>query len=621
MRLTRPQRLTAIALAALLLAPTAVSAHHRPGHHLPPGLAKQAPDPTDPEPETAPPPADYSAIQGLSQPDFPQTSRETFRVPMHDGVELHVEVVRPDPAVYPDAGDRWPVILEASPYHGTLADREGIRVFPDPRDAQGNPIGMTGYFAPRGYAVVMADLRGTGKSSGCLDHLGPDDAKDLKAIVEWAASQPWSNGRVGMTGHSYVGSTPSVAAAQEPEGLVTIVPSAGLVSMYDHQFQKGVPWLLQWVGPQAAYPWLSTSRHLPPGTPDFAFGSTTGDYFGEEPQSAACGWQSSALTAGHGQVTGQYQEWHAERDWREAATDIDIPVFMVHGVKDNAARIPAADWLFADRGADSDDKVWIGQWDHGSSNGNTICAEADEATGHVNCRFEEWQYALHAWFDKHLQQRDVDTGPPVEAFLNGDRVWTANGWQDAEKRLELASSADGTLTDEDAATQGEHAYTSYAFQSLVTIGGQPRPQHSEEVVFTSAPVTEQTVLAGSPQVRLRASVTNPNGTHLIATVYRQAADGSREAMSYCAIQPQFRDGVDQPAPVVPGEPMDLEPSCFTMAHVLDAGERIVLGVGAWSPHHVSSFAQDARVTVFSGPGTSVDLPVRPGATVYDDVAR
>ena len=620
MRIARPQRLIAAMAATLLFAPTAVSAHHRPDHAMPPGQAKKLPI-TEPTETPAPPPADYTAITGLSQPVYPQTTRESFRVPMHDGVELYVEVVRPDPQAYPTEDGRWPVILEASPYHGTLADRDGIRIFPDPRDAGGKPIGMTGYFAPRGYAVVMADLRGTGRSSGCLDHLGPDDARDLKTIVEWAASQPWSNGRVGMTGHSYVGSTPSVAAAQRPEGLVTIVPSAGLVSMYDHQFQKGVPWLLQWVGPQAAYPTLSTQRHLPPGVPG-PLGGAGGDYFGQEPQTAACGWQESALTAGHGQVTGQYQEWHAERDWREAAAGIDIPVFMVHGVKDNAARIPAADWLFADRGTDGDDKVWIGQWDHGASNGATICAEADRATGHVNCRFEEWQYALHAWFDKHLQQRDVDTGPPVEAFLNGDRVWTANGWQDAQDRLELTSSGDGTLTGEAAATPGEHAYTSYAFQSVVTIGGQPRPQHSQEIVFTSEPVAEQTLLAGSPSVRLRASVSNPNGTHLIATVYRQAADGSREAMTYCAIQPQFRDGVDNPKPVVPGEAMDLEPSCFTMAHVLNAGERVVLGVGAWSPHHVSSFAQDARVTVFSGPGaTSVDLPARPGATVYDDTAR
>ncbi len=127
---------------------------------------------------------DYTKIEGLSQPTHDKLVREEIRVPMHDGVELYVEVVRPD------AEGPFPVIMEASPYHGTLADREGRRILPEPRDAEGTSLDLTGYFAPRGYAVVMVDLRGTGRSQGCLDHLGPNDAKDLKRIVEWARTSP-----------------------------------------------------------------------------------------------------------------------------------------------------------------------------------------------------------------------------------------------------------------------------------------------------------------------------------------------------------------------------------------------------------------------------------------------
>ncbi len=68
--------------------------------------------------------------------------------------------------VRPRAEGRYPVILEASPYHGTLADRDGTRILPEPRDAGGRSRGLTGYFAPRGYAVVMMDLRGTGRAVG-----------------------------------------------------------------------------------------------------------------------------------------------------------------------------------------------------------------------------------------------------------------------------------------------------------------------------------------------------------------------------------------------------------------------------------------------------------------------
>ena len=70
---------------------------------------------------TAGPPKDYTRTQGLSQPSFTQGEirRNALTVPMSDGERLYVEVVRPR------ADRRYPVILEASLYHGTLADRDG----------------------------------------------------------------------------------------------------------------------------------------------------------------------------------------------------------------------------------------------------------------------------------------------------------------------------------------------------------------------------------------------------------------------------------------------------------------------------------------------------------------
>ena len=111
-------------------------------------------------------PFDYVKQLGkLSKSKF-KTVEESARVKLKDGETMYVEVTRPK------TSKKVPTVLELSPYHGTIADREGFRIFPGPRDKDGNLIGLTGYFAPRGYAVVMADLRGTGKSSGCLDHMG-----------------------------------------------------------------------------------------------------------------------------------------------------------------------------------------------------------------------------------------------------------------------------------------------------------------------------------------------------------------------------------------------------------------------------------------------------------------
>ena len=554
--------------------------------------------------------ASEAQVATLSQPDYPEIAKtnEYVEVP-GDGSpeELYVEVTRPDPEVHGDGP--WPVVMEASPYHGTLADREGTRIFPDPRDDEGNMIGMTGYFAQRGYAVVMVDLRGTGRSTGCLDHLGPNDAGDLKAIVEWAADQPWSNGKVGMTGHSYVGSTPKVAAAQNPRGLATIAPSAGLASMYDHQFQYGVPYLLQWVGPMAAYELLSAERHLPGG-----------DNFGGPPPEE-CQALHSSIVSDQGQVTGEYDDdlpvaWHAERDWRQGALDADIPVFMIHGVNDNAARIPAAEWFFGNRYDRPGDKTWIGQWDHGSA-ANTTCSQ-----GHPNCRFEQWQYALHAWFDKHLAGRDVDTGPAMEAFLNGDVVYSDDGWKEPDFQSMYPDARDMSLKLGDPPPDADD---SASFESFPLEGGS--------VEFTSAPVPEDTLLRGLPQQRLVASITNPANQvfYLVTTLFNEAPNGDRTPMNYCAIQPSLRESPRPPGEffkpnlfsgIPPLTEMDLDPQCFTMAHRLPKGHKLVLHVSTSSPHHVSGLANPFadEVTIYTGPDASrYDLPWTTAFSTADDI--
>jgi putative CocE/NonD family hydrolase len=585
------------------------------------------------EPPAAEPPMDYIAqAPRLSQPVYDQVVEEVLELPTHDGETIYVEVVRPDPEAYP--GLEVPVVLEASPYHGTLADREGTRMFPDPVDEDGNLIGLTGYFAPRGYAVAMMDLRGTGRSTGCLDHLAGNDAQDLKMVVEHLAGADWSTGRVGMTGHSYVGSTPSVAAAMDPEGLVTIAPSAGLASMYDHQFHNGVPWNLQWVGPMIAYEGLAFERDLPPGTPAIpnVTSGNAGDNWehrgGQPNPQTGCGLPNSAAVSGTGQVTGQYQDWHAQRDWADEAAAADIPVFMIHGVHDNAARIPASEWFFGGRFDREGDKVWIGQWDHGSTNGR--CGDVEGAqTLHPTCRFDQFKYALHAWFDHHLQQRDVDTGPAVEAFLNAEqavditavmdpetldsKVLTSDAWREATSFLQLHPDAtDMSLGAAPPESTGSASFTTGAEAVLASVG-------RGNVTFRSAPMATDTVLLGLSDLELHASVTNPL-THLVATLWRVDGAGTREPVDFCAIQPQLRDGIDTVSPVVPGEVMALDMQCFTVAQWVPAGQHLELEVSTGSQHHASFGDTNPQITVHTGPDlTAYRAPLVENAVLHDDV--
>ena len=585
------------------------------------------------------PPMDYIAQRDkLSQPIYPTTIKEIVDLPMADGEKIYLEITRPDPAAYPELGP-VPVILEASPYHGANGTRIGDRIYPDPKQGAAN-LGLVGYFAPRGYAVVMMDLRGTGRSTGCLDHIGPKDASDMKAVIEWAASQPWSNGRVGMTGHSYVGATQTAAAAMRPKGLVTVVPSAGLASMYDHQYAKGVPYNLQWVGPMVAYEWLAVVRDLPPGVNNApVLGGTSGDNWmrGGPSAQTGCGMQNSSLTAGSGQATGQYELWHAKRDWREGAADADIPIFIIHGVNDNAARIPAAEWFFKDRILRDGDKVWLGQWDHGSTNGS--CGNTSNArVSHPNCRFNQWQYALHAWFDHHLMQRtwtdadgvvhQIDTGPPVEVFTNAvdprdpsfvmdpakvdGKVFTSDGWRRYPKVTLYPDASNGTLGFAPPAQTGSDTLGP-------TAGAAAAQVNTGSIEFASAPFEEDAFFLGLPRLNLHASVSNSQITHLIATLYRVHND-EREPMNYCAINPLQRHGIATLSPVVPGEEMTLPMQCFTMAHWVPAGDSLVLQIDTIESRHFASFGSDAQITVFTGPDDSdYLLPSVPEFTLFEDV--
>lgn len=554
------------------------------------------------------PPTDYIALADTySQPVHTELVTEVFEVEMFDGETLYTEVTRPA------AEGQYPVVMEVSPYHGTIADRIGGRIFPDPRDENGNKEGLSFWFAERGYAVAIVDLRGTGRSTGCLDQLGLNDAKDLKTIVEWAADAEWSTGKVGITGHSYVGSTPSIAAAQNPRGLATIVPSAGLASMYDHQFHHGVPWNLQYAGPVFAYQTLALSRDIPGEGEVPVLGYGTGDNAGGDPTQTGCGLPTTATLAGPGQVTGMYEDWHAQRDWTDGAAKADIPIFMVHGVNDNAARIPAAEWFFGDRAPNPDDKVWIGQWDHGSG-GNTSCSEAD-AGGHPNCRFDQWKFALTAWFDKHLKGMDVDTGPRIEAFYDDELAWTSNeAWdRDGASILELHLDANSmTLTEEQPTAAGQAVLTTGSAYTVRNQGGS--------LEFSYGPVEEDINFVGLPHLDLNVAELGQI-SHLVTILHKETPTG-RVPMNYCAINTHLRNSVATPSPVVPGVPMDLDMTCFTMAHHVAAGESLVLEIGTTSVHHVATTATDVFL-VNSGPNivSSYKLPMAASGDVQFDVFR
>src|SRR5262245_27742274 len=124
-------------------------------------------------------------------------------IPMRDGVRLAADMWRPE------APGRYPVLLARTPYLKT-----GLRLSEWAR-----------WFASRGYVFVVQDTRGRGDSEGTFEFFA-GDGKDGYDSIEWLATQPWSNGRVGTLGLSYLGTVQWLAAREHPPHLVCMAPTA-----------------------------------------------------------------------------------------------------------------------------------------------------------------------------------------------------------------------------------------------------------------------------------------------------------------------------------------------------------------------------------------------------------
>ena len=139
-------------------------------------------------------------------------------VPMRDGIVLRANVYRP-------AGEgRHPVLLTRLPYGKDLP--LGVQVL--------DPVQAT----RRGYAVVVQDTRGRFQSQGEFEPFRSEDV-DGYDTVEWAAAQPWSDGKVGMYGASYFGQTQWAAAKLRPPGLKAMAPYLTWSEPLDGTFGRG----------------------------------------------------------------------------------------------------------------------------------------------------------------------------------------------------------------------------------------------------------------------------------------------------------------------------------------------------------------------------------------------
>lgn len=172
-----------------------------------------------------------------------------LEVRMRDGVKLRVNAFRPT-----NEG-RFPTILSAHPYGKDNFPRKQLGVNRLPIQyrvlRQKGPIvfsTFTTWEAPdpmswvaHGYAVVNADLRGCGASEGVGSILSDQEGEDVYDLIEWAADQSWSTGKIGMCGVSYLALSQYKSASLRPPALAAICAWEGFTDAYaDFAYQGGI---------------------------------------------------------------------------------------------------------------------------------------------------------------------------------------------------------------------------------------------------------------------------------------------------------------------------------------------------------------------------------------------
>ena len=174
----------------------------------------------------------YGKTWQTSDRAFTPQRQEDVDIVVSDGITINTGIVRP-------AEDgRFPAILCV---HAYSKEDQYATIKPTAMSMKRGHIeaGDPMFFARRGYAHVVANIRGTGKSTGYFGNLDPRSIEDIAEVIEWLAAQPWCNGRVGMFGVSYFAIVQQRVAALEPPSLKAIFAPYGWTDAYRDRYYRG----------------------------------------------------------------------------------------------------------------------------------------------------------------------------------------------------------------------------------------------------------------------------------------------------------------------------------------------------------------------------------------------
>ena len=530
---------------------------------------------------------------------------ESVPARMRDGVTLYSDVYRPD------APGRFPVVLMRTPYGREATAPNAKR------------------YVPHGYILVTQDTRGRFESEGDWYYPLIHEAEDGYDTVEWAAGLPWSDGKVGTFGQSYLCAVQYLLAPTRPPHLRAMFATSAPSDWHECWVYRGAGVLdFGWLLP---YCFMMTPDQLKrKGT----------EHVLEAIRSYLPQGSEMALWAGLREEHSRHlpiYDWaqrlkdsipyfkdyldHPEDDayWRRLnvrhkAHEVSVPIFHVASWYDGFLE-GGLNYFSSvrERGATpearSGQRLLVGPWPHlypydspTSKVGDLdLGPEAMIRLGDISVR----------WFDHWL--KGIDNGiadeKPVSIFVMGDNTWRDESeWPLARTRytpfyLHSGGRAntlggDGTLSRISPQSERSDSFVYDPNDPVPTLGGSllgPNPtgpcdQRSVEkrqdvLVYTSEPMQDDLEITGPLTVRLFAasSATDTDFTAKLVDVW---PNGYAQNIQDGIIRARYRDSKTNPALITPGEVSEYTIDLWATSHVVKPGHCLRVEISSSNfPHY------------------------------------
>ncbi|NQT17110.1 MAG: CocE/NonD family hydrolase [Planctomycetes bacterium] len=356
------------------------------------------------------------------RPRYEVGVQRNVQVRMRDGVHLATDVYYPVEDGRRLEG-RLPAVLMRTPYDKS---RWGVR--------------FTKFFAENGYLSVAQDCRGRFASEGEFFPF-VDDPNDGYDTIQWLAAHPWSNGKVGMHGVSYMAWVQFHAATRNPPGLVTMIPNEGPINAYHYSLRCGGALhlgLLQWI--------LSVARNgnearLDPAAARAVSAMASGRTFlewceripwtrGETPLAGTPAYEDAAFKL-------YFEENDYTDFWRQPGLAMDehfesfpkMPILWCVGWYDWYPRTICDGYQKMVAMGRKNQHLLVGPWTHNGFNATIGDVNFGDRDAPVRSYDDFLELELR-WFDRWLKgDATADVGPPTQVFMmgGGDGRRAANG--------------------------------------------------------------------------------------------------------------------------------------------------------------------------------------------------